>query len=178
LKTYIALFRGINVGGHNKLPMRELVLVLEELGLQNARTYIQSGNVVFSYEEEKVEALETKIAAAVARSHGFSPQVLILDAVDLEGAVAVNPYPEAENEPKTLHLFFLKAEPTDADMQKLLAKKTHGEDITLKEKVLYLFAPDGIGRSKVAAAVEKTLGVAATGRNWRTVTALSAMAKG
>src|SRR5215217_2861479 len=111
MKTYIALFRGINVGGNNVLPMQELVAQLESIGLQNVRTYIQSGNVVFQSEEKNASLLSNNIRAAIKKSHGFEPQVVLLELEEMEKAVGSNPFPEAEYEPKTLHLLFLASVP-------------------------------------------------------------------
>ena len=78
MKTYIALFRGINVGGNNVLPMKELVARLESIGAQNVKTYIQSGNAVFQSQETNASLLQNKISAAIKKSHGFEPQVFLL----------------------------------------------------------------------------------------------------
>ena len=107
MKTIIALFRGINVGGRNKLPMRDLVAVLEDLGLTDVKTYIQSGNAVFHADGVDNAELSDAISAAIQERHGFAPQVLLLGISDLAEAIASNPFPEAEADPKTLHLFFL-----------------------------------------------------------------------
>ncbi len=176
MKTYVALFRGINVGGNNILPMRELVSRLENIGLQDVRTYVQSGNVVFRVEEEDASLLSNRIRASIEESHGFEPRVLLLGLEELEGAIGSNPFPQAEAEPKTLHLFFLSSVPKGPDHDALESLKTDRERFVLKGNVLYLHAPDGIGRSKLAANVEKLLGVWATGRNWRTVRKIMTMA--
>lgn len=176
MNTIIALLRGINVGGRNKLPMRELTQLLESLGLANVKTYIQSGNVVFQSERNDLAALADEIGAAVDQSHGFKPRILLLELADLEAAVAQNPYLQATEAPKTLHLYFLEAAPTQPDLAKLNELKTEREQFELIDTVFYLHAPDGIGRSKLAEKVEKALGVAATARNWRTVSKVLEMA--
>jgi uncharacterized protein (DUF1697 family) len=79
MNTYITLLRGINVGGRNKLPMRELVQLLEELGLENVKTYIQSGNVVFQSKRTDRAKLSAEISEAIGESHGFTPQIFVLD---------------------------------------------------------------------------------------------------
>lgn len=175
MNTFIALFRGINVGGHNKLPMRELKDVLAGLGLQDVATYIQSGNVVFAAEQADKTMLVESIREAVNQSHGFAPQVLLLTAEEFARAAAANPYPEGEEAPKMLHLYFLVEEPPDPDMQKLEGLQRGSERFTLLGKVFYLHAPEGIGRSKLAAAVEKALGVPVTARNWRSVSKIVEM---
>ncbi len=177
MSTFVALFRGINVGGHNLLPMRELKAVLGDLGLRDIATYIQSGNVVFAAEQTDKAALAATIREAVAHSHGFAPQILLLTAEEFVQAVAANPYPEAEEEPKTLHLYFLAEEPSHPDLEKLEAMRRENECFALTNKVFYLHAPDGIGRSKLAAGVEKALGVTVTARNWRSVIKIMEMAK-
>jgi uncharacterized protein (DUF1697 family) len=177
MDTYIALFRGINVGGANRLPMRELVDVLECLGLQNIRTYIHSGNVVFGSKEVDLSELAGRMSAAIKESHGFTPHVLLLEQDELENALASNPFPKAESAPKTLHLFFLASTPENPDLETLESIKRESERFDLRGRVLYLHAPDGIGRSKLAARVEKSLGVPVTARNWRSIGKIMAMAR-
>ena len=111
------------------------------------------------------------------KSHGFEPQVLLLELKEMQKAVGSNPFPEAESEPKTLHLFFLSSMPKIPDFDALESIKGDRKRFALKDGVFYLHAPDGIGRSKLAANAEKLLGVSMTGRNWRTVCKVMAMAK-
>jgi uncharacterized protein (DUF1697 family) len=177
MKTYIALFRGINVGGHNILPMKELVAMLESIGAQNVKTYVQSGNAVFQSEETSAPTLSNTISITIKKRRGFEPQVLLLELEELQKAVESNPFPEAESEPKTLHVHFLASVPQNPDFDALESIKTDRERFVLKDSVFYLHAPDGIGRSKLAANTEKILGVSMTGRNWRTVCKVIAMAK-
>lgn len=177
MKTFIALFRGINVGGNNKLPMKELVAVLEELGLQNVRTYIQSGNVVFQDKANDAAKRAAQIGAAIMHSHGFAPKVMLLEATALEQAIKVNPYPEAEAAPNTLHLNFLDAIPAKPNLDALEKIRAPSERFFLKDKVVYLHAPDGVGRSKLAANTERLLDVAMTSRNWNTVCKLREMSR-
>lgn len=177
MKTYIALFRGINVGGNSLLPMKSLKPLLENLGLQNVRTYIQSGNVVFQSEEQDTTQLSSTISAEVKQSHGFEPKVILLQIEDMEQAIAANPFPEAELEPKTLHFNFLASPPQNPNLKGLERYKAENERFELKGKVFYLHAPDGIGKSKLAANMERLLGVPMTGRNWRTVCEIVAMAR-
>jgi uncharacterized protein (DUF1697 family) len=177
MKTYIALFRGLNVGGNNILPMNELVSVLQKLGARNVKTYIQSGNAIFQCEETNASLLSIKISAAIKKSHGFEPRVLLLELEEMERAVESNPFPEAESEPKALHLYFLEAIPENPDFDTLANIKSNRERFALKDGVFYLHAPEGIGRSRLAAKAEKLLGVSATARNWRTVSKIMAMAK-
>jgi uncharacterized protein (DUF1697 family) len=177
MKMYIALFRGINVGGKNRLPMKDLRSLLADLGAQSVQTYIQSGNAVFRHETENAPRLSDNIAAAIKQSHGFDPRVLLLDLGVMEQAIASNPYPEAEAEPKSLHLYFLASVPQNPDLETLDSIKQDDERFKLIDQVFYLHAPAGIGRSKLAARVEQALGVAVTARNWRTACKITAMAR-
>ena len=177
MSTWIVLLRGINVGGKNILPMNELVRLLQSLHLENIKTYIQSGNAIFRSSTEISPTLTANIATKIESRHGFKPHVLILSADQLENAIVSNPFPEAEAEPKTLHLFFLASAPAAPDIESLTEAKSPSERFHLRGQVFYLHAPEGVGRSKLAAKAEKYLGVAATARNWRTVQKLWAMAK-
>jgi uncharacterized protein (DUF1697 family) len=177
MTTYIALFRGINVGGKNKLPMKDLVATLDGVGARDVATYIQSGNAVFQSEEQDALLLSETIEAAIKERHGFEPRVLLLTSEEMERAMGANPFPEAESEPKTLHLYFLAAPPENPDLDALEGIKGDRERFVLGDGVFYLHAPDGIGRSKLAASIEKLLGVPVTARNWRTVRKVMEMAQ-
>jgi uncharacterized protein (DUF1697 family) len=178
MKTYLALFRGINVGGNNMLPMKELKALLEKNGCEGVRTYIQSGNVILNSSTSDAASLAKKLSAAVAKSHGFEPRVLLLTRAELERAAAGNPFPGAAENPQSVHLFFLDGAPNKPDLNALEALKTKTESFALKDRILYLHTPDGLGRSKMAARAAKCLGVQATARNWRTVTTLLEMMAG
>ena len=177
MTIYIALLRGINVGGNNKLPMAELARELRDLGLQDVKTYIQSGNVLFRSDATDSAALAQRISAAIQARHGFAPHVLLLELGDLQQAVTANPFPDATTEPKSLHLFFLAETPASPDLALLDALRRENEHFSLADRIFYLHAPDGIGRSKLAEKVGKALNVPMTARNWRTVTTLLTMAE-
>ena len=175
--VYIALIRGINVGGSHLLPMKDVKLLFEQHGCAEVQTYIQSGNVVFRSTDANAGRLARRVTAAVAKARGFEPRLLVLTRSELERAAAGNPFPEADDKPASVHLFFLAEEPAkDADMKSMHALKTATERFVLKGRVLYLHTPDGIGGSKLAARVERLLGVDATARNWRTVKTLLGIA--
>lgn len=177
MKTWIALFRGINVGGNHILPMAELRQELAELGFGGVQSYIQSGNVVFQAKTGTVASLGKKISACVEEHHGFAPQVMVLDAAAVQAAVDANPFPEGIDDPKTLHFSFLEKKPSNPKLEEMEGLRIASERFQLIGQVFYLHAPDGIGRSKLAAKVEKLLGVSATGRNYRTVAKILAMAE-
>lgn len=178
MKTLIALFRGINIGGHNILPMKQLVSLLENLGCRHVSTYIQSGNAVFQIPDTKSANLADRISRAIEKSHDFKPKVLLLESKELRKVINSNPFPEAEAEPKSLHVLFLESKPLKPELDKMKTISTATERFVLKDKLFYLHAPDGVGRSKLAANAERLLGVPTTGRNWRTVCKLTEMAKG
>lgn len=176
MNTIVALLRGINVGGHNKLLMCDLVEILQRLGLANVKTYIQSGNVVFQSNRADLATLSQEISTAIGESHGFTPYVMLLSIDDFQEAMEANPFPEGEAEPKTLHLFFLDSTPQDPNLNALEAFRAERESYRLINKVFYLHAPDGIGRSKLAENVGKGWDVAITARNWRTVSKVMELA--
>jgi uncharacterized protein (DUF1697 family) len=177
VKTYIALFRGVNVVGRNLLPMKALKSLCEKNGCVDVQTYIQSGNVIFRSALSDASLIAKQLTDSVSRGHGFEPRVVVLTLDEIEHAAAGNPFPEAAKDPKSLHLFFLAEVPRKPDLKSFESLRTKNERFELKATTLYLHTPDGFGRSKLAARAEKLLGVAATARNWRTVTTLLEMAK-
>lgn len=176
MNTYVALFRGINVGGNCALPMKELVATLEEIGARKVKTYIQSGNAVFESVEKNLARLSKQLSAEIMKRRGFEPHVHILTFEALEKATAENPFPEAVADPSSLHLGFLASRPKSPDLNKLSSLRKESERFHLTESVFYLHAPEGVGRSKLAASSEKLLGVPMTDRNWRTVCKVMEMA--
>jgi uncharacterized protein (DUF1697 family) len=176
MHRWIALFRGINVGGNNILPMAKLTRCLETLHFQNIRTYIQSGNVVFDSASKNARALEKSIGERIQKDHEFLPRLLLLSLNDLQAAIHDNPFPEAISNPKSLHFFFLEKPAAKPNLQALDAAKATMENYRLTDRVFYLLAPAGVGRSKLAASAEKHLGVMTTARNYRTVEKLLALA--
>lgn len=164
-----AFFRGINVGGHGKLPMAELRALLEALGLEDPRTYVQSGNAVFRSGRESVTAQAARIADAVEAARGFRPSVMVRERRQLQTIVDDNPLPDAVEDPKLLHLFLLDRKPRRPDLGGLESRATRGERFDLRDRAFYLHTPNGFSKSKVPERVERALGVPATGRNWRTI---------
>ena len=173
MNIFIALFRGINVGGKNILPMKDLVGILEGMGCENVKTYIQSGNVVFRTKKEHAHTIATEMRARILEHHGFEPKVFLLELSELQEAIDKNPFSPEEG--KALHFFFLESHPKHPDLDRLMALKSTSEEFTLHKKVFYLYAPDGIGRSKLAAKVEQSMGVPVTARNWNTVRKLMSL---
>lgn len=170
MKKYVALFRGINVGGNNILPMKELKILLEGHSYQKVQTYIQSGNVVFDSERRP-----ENLSSLVLDKYGFEPRVLIMEKTEFLTSLDGNPYTAAKG--NQIHFYFCDDLP-DANVEKLDALRTESEQYMIKGRVFYLYAPDGIGRSKLAAGMERHLGVAATGRNLNTINKLVEMLEG
>jgi len=176
MTIYVALFRGINVGGKHILPMQDLRDLLAELGCEDAQTYIQSGNAVFSASADPI-ALSARITSTIEERFGFAPQVLLLTVERFAAIASANPYPEAEAIPKFLHVWFLTEKAGNPDIDAMNSIKAENERFTLTDDALYLHAPDGIGRSRLAAKIDRHLGVSTTARNWRTVMKLLDLAK-
>lgn len=172
MTIYIALIRGINVGGKNRLPMKALVAMLETMGCCRVKTYIQSGNAVFESDEKDALKLSHEISLAIGQQCGFEPSVIILKSQAMQRAMAENPFPQAAADPKAVHLGFLSGPPESPNLKKLAELRKDGENFRLLDQVFYLYTPEGIGRSKLAANAEKLLGVAMTSRNWQTVGAI------
>jgi uncharacterized protein (DUF1697 family) len=157
--------------------MKGLVALLMDLGLEKVKTYIQSGNLIFTSKEKNTGKLRTQIASAIKNAYGFEPEILLLGIGDLEAAISRNPFPEAVPDPKSLHLGFLSSSPDNPDLKRLEALKKKNERFELVDKVFYLHAPEGVGASKLAANAERILGVSMTDRNWRTVCVIRELAK-
>lgn len=168
MAIYIALFRGINVGGKNLLPMKELLVLLEGVGCKKVSTYIQSGNAVFEHDELP----DKQIGALIEAQFGFKPEIIFLTDKELITAFEHSPYHSLEG--KESHFYFCTSTPV-LDNEKLSKLKSGSENYYLHGHVFYLHAPEGIGRSKLAANIERCLGTSATGRNLNTVNKLLGM---
>jgi len=174
--VFVALFSGINVGGNRIVKMAELKAFFERLGFADVATYVQSGNVVFRAKNGDAAALTKEIEAAFEKKWGFNSRIMVRDAGWVERLVKDNPYPEVAGEPTKLHAYALEREPTAEETQRLADKCTGPERFEIKGGVLYLHAPDGLGKSVFANLIARTLKVPGTARNWRSVLALLEMA--
>ena len=172
--TFVALFRGINVGGGNTLPMRDLRKLAIDLGWTAPRTYIASGNLVFEADGAP-DALAATLKALIADRLRLDVAVLVLTGEALKRVLAECPY--HPDDPRYVHIAFgLGA--FDVDRERLAALIAPDEDLKIKGRTAYLHAPSGIGRSQLAAALDRVLGVPTTARNLRTVTTLVQMLDG
>ncbi|MEU3600319.1 DUF1697 domain-containing protein [Streptomyces sp. NPDC006798] len=169
---YAALLRGINVGGHRRVPMAELREVLEGLGHGGVATYLQSGNAVFTSPRGDEDALARELERAIEERFGFAVDTLVRDAAYLRAVADGCPFPAAELEGRRLHVTFFSQQVT-AERFAAVDRRAHSpEDFRLGDRALYLYAPDGLGRSKLADALARptlTRGLVATTRNWNTV---------
>ena len=172
MSLFIALYRGINVVGKNSVKMESLRAMHERLGHRDVRSYIQSGNVVFSA-RGSAAGITRKVAAEFAKEFGFAAKVIVADAERWAAIVAGNPYAKfAARDPKTVHAGVCEGEPSAKDLKALLARTAGTESFAVGKGVVYLHAPDGFGTSKFAAGMERAAGVPMTVRNWRTVETL------
>jgi uncharacterized protein (DUF1697 family) len=186
--THVALLRGINVGGHNRVAMADLRRVVASLGHTDVATYIQSGNVVLSTDETDTAALARAIERAIADALGVRPRVVVLSRDELARSVDDNPYPDEPN-PKLVHAIFLSEDPGPdlvervAAAQRQAARNGGRDTAELVGRTLFLHTPDGYGRSELAALLTRgdsgnSAGATGTARNWATVTKLLAMCDG
>jgi uncharacterized protein (DUF1697 family) len=173
--VYIALIRGINVGGHKKLKMADVKVLCEGLGLLDVRTHLQSGNVVFKASRTDRAALALELEAAFQ----VDAKVILRTAAELRKAVAANPMvEEAQRGPSHYVIAFLSGKPAAAAMQSLRDAYKGPEKMELHGAELYIDYGPGMGTSKLTnALIERKLGVSATVRNWNTVTKLVEIAE-
>lgn len=174
MKTYVALLRGINVGGRNSLPMAELTEILHGFGCSDVSTYIQSGNVVLRTANDP-SLVTQQVTSEIQLRHGFAPHVLLLEQAQFVETITRNPFTPPADNPKALHFGFLDSIPTAPKFDALEALRAPTEQFSLLGPVFYLLAPEGIGRSKLAAKSEKLIGCAMTDRIWNTVAKLMSM---
>ena len=178
--TYAALLRGINVGGSRKVPMAALRTLMESLGHGGVRTYLQSGQAVFSSGHGDEDSLARELAGAIEKEFGFSVDVIVRDHAYLKAVAEACPFPAADLEAKQLHATYFSV-PVDADRFAGIDPAAYlPEEFRLGDRALYLYTPDGLGRSKLAEQLSRprlTKGLIATSRNWNTVVKLVEMTR-
>jgi uncharacterized protein (DUF1697 family) len=186
MASHVALLRGINVGGRNKVPMADLREVVSSLGHTGVSTYIQSGNVLFSTADTDNAKLAAELESAVEARFGIWSSVVVLTRDELAQVLAANPYPDEPN-PRMVHVVFLNATPPEDLLMRIsaagsaVAAKGSRDTVQAVGQVLFLYTPDGYGTSELAQelfkiisppAASKKHGLAATARNWATATKL------
>jgi uncharacterized protein (DUF1697 family) len=174
-ETYIALLRGINVGG-KVLKMADLKQAVTGLGFEEVRTYLQSGNMVFKAAKASNTELAEQIASAIRAQKAMDVKVMVRTARAWDRVIADLPYPQAEAQPKTVHAFILDDQPAEDRIAMLRAKDAGSEAWEIVGDTLYLHTPDGFGKSVLGNTIERTLKVPMTARNWNTVRALRELA--
>jgi uncharacterized protein (DUF1697 family) len=171
MPVIVSMLRGVNVGGHNKIKMEALRALYESLGLQDARTYVASGNVVFRTKAQSLTALATRIESAIEHDFGFRPRVILRTTPELKDAVARNPFRTRRGiEPNKLLVMFLESYPAAEALEQALKIKADPEEMHIRGCEVYIYFPNGMGRPKLSwVTVEKKLKTAGTGRNWNSV---------
>jgi uncharacterized protein (DUF1697 family) len=179
MPVFISMLRGVNLGAHNRIKMDELRSLYESLKLEDPRTYVQSGNVIFRTEETDVAKLTKKIQGRIAKTFGFSPAVVLRTTEEMRATVRANPFAKRRDiVAGKLLVTFLAAEPPAEASESLAAFKSLPEELHLRGRELFIYFPNGAGRSKLPwSQVEKLLKVTGTARNWNSVTKMIAMAE-
>jgi uncharacterized protein (DUF1697 family) len=173
--TYVALLRGINVGGHNRVPMPALRELCDDLGYTDVVTYIQSGNVVLRSPARSAAAVEQALTSAIAKELGLTIAVIVRTKAELERISDGSPFVKAA--PNRLHVAFLDEKPAAARVRALEAYDAGPDEVKVRGREAYVHTPGGYGTTKLSGSfIEKQLQVAATARNWNTVTKLLELA--
>jgi uncharacterized protein (DUF1697 family) len=168
---YIALLRGINVGGKNKIKMIDLKAMFESLSFKNVKTYIQSGNIIFDYDATDTMKLTNKIQEKISETFGFLVKTIIRSAEDFRNIANNNPFIKEPNiDLDKLYVTLMLEEPEQNTVLILDMKKEENEDFLIISKEIYLYCPNGYGETKLNNAMfEKKLNVSSTTRNWKTI---------
>jgi uncharacterized protein (DUF1697 family) len=179
MPVFISMLRGVNLGPHNRIKMDALREVYASLKFQDARTYVQSGNVIFRAREKNLPSLKKKIQCAIEKKFGFRPDVLLRTTEEMRNAIARTPFADrSEIEPGKLLVTFLAAEPNADARGRLRTLKTEGEELHLKGRELYIYFPNGAGRTKLPwSSVASLLKTTGTARNWNSVLAMLKIAE-
>ena len=174
--TYIALLRGINVSGRNKIKMTELKQLFLDLGYHDVSTYIQSGNVIFKSNIKEPILIEDTIISAISRHFGYEIKVLILTKDELTTIFNANPFlvKNPTMDISKLHVTILNKKPDLAEIPPIdILVATNNDEFQLVENTIYLYCPNGYGNTKLNNNLfEKKLMATATTRNWKTISKL------
>ncbi len=177
--VYVALLRGINVGGRNKLSMKRLAAIFVEAGCEDVETYIQSGNVVFRADARLAARIPGLITGEIEAQTGLHVPVVMRRVEELAGVIADNPFVEREADERALHVMFLSDEASRDDVASLDPDRSPPDEFVVAGREIYLHCPDGVGRTRLTTAYfDARLGTTSTSRNWRTVNKLLELAGG
>ncbi len=179
MAVIISMLRGVNLGPHNRLKMEELRAVYDSLKLQDAQSYVQSGNVIFRSEEKNLEVLARRIEGAIEKRFGFRPPVILRTTAELREAIAKNPFAKRrEIEASKLLVTFLDRDPGKEAREQALKIDTAPEELRIEGREVYIYFPNGMARPKMKwAAIERVLKTQWTGRNWNSVQKMLQMAE-
>lgn len=179
MPAVISLLRGVNVVGRRQVKMDALRALYESLGLVSARTYIQSGNVVFRAPARDLPRLSVRISKAIQQNFGFHTDVIVRTAAEMRNVIRRNPFAARSGiEPNKLLVYCLSAAPGPDARAKALALPPTPEELRIDGRELYIYYPNGVGQARLSsAALERALAVSGTGRNWNTATRLLEMAE-
>jgi len=168
--TYVGLLRGINVGGQNKLPMKDLVAMFTAAGCAGTQTFIQSGNVIFTAKPALAARLPVLVAAQIAERYGYRSPVVLRTTEQVAQVLAGNPFLKAGAPPDGLHVMFLDVTPAAQRVAALDPQRSPGDEYRVCGQEIYLRLPNGVARSKLTNAYfDSKLATTSTARNWRTV---------
>ena len=171
----IALLRGINIGPRQRVSMPDLRALIEGLGYTDVETLVQSGNVVFTSRAAPA-TLEKKLEEEIEKQLGVDPKVVVRTRDELAAAIEANPF-AVPDDPKNLHVTFLSGKPEAAAVKELEDADLGDDELAFLGREIYILYANGMGRSELAKQLGRAkLGVAATDRNWNTVTKLLEMA--
>lgn len=176
--SYVALLRGVNVGGKNRLPMKDLASIFEEAGCSDVRTYIQSGNVFFEARPTTAERLPALVSDLIVERFGFRAPVILRTARELEQILRENPLASPSTEAETLHVMFLAEAPSASAVSGLDPKRSPPDTFAVVGREIYLCCPNGLARTKLTNQYFDTrLATVSTTRNWRPVSKLAELAE-
>ena len=174
---HVALLRGLNVGGHNRITMKDLAAVFSAAGCVDVETYIQSGNVLFTAKATVVRKVPELVAATLEKDFEINSPVVLRDAAELAAVVKGNPFLKRSEDLSTLHVGFLATVPEPARVKALDPARSPPDEFVVKGRELYLHFPKGLGRSKLTNAwFDSQLATLSTVRNWNTVLELTSRA--
>ena len=179
MTTYISILRGINVSGQKLVKMDVLRKAYENLGFRNVATYVQSGNVIFTGNSVNLNELAQTITRQIAKDFGFDVPVIVLSFDNLKQIIDGNPFlKDSDKDITFLHVTFLSSKPQKFDINAIEDKKLSGEEISISDSAVYLYCPNGYGKSKLSNSfLETKLKVGATTRNWKTTNELLKIAQ-
>ena len=179
MPVMIAMLRGVNVGGHNKIRMEALRALCTKLKLRDACTYVQSGNVIFRTDERDLASLAKRLQNAIEHDFSFRPDIVLRTSAELRDVIARNPFAKRRDiEPSRLLVTFLASVPGPEARDKAAKIKTEPEELRMERREVYIYFPNGMARPKMSwPTIERTLQTSGTGRNWNSVTKMLEIAE-